>query len=77
MERRFIQATEVRASGTGSNPKISGYAAVFNSTTTIQAKNGSFRKCIKPGAFSHALNQDTVCLFNHNDLYVLGRPHAC
>jgi uncharacterized protein len=78
MERRYIQSREVRASGSSKAPKISGYAAVFNSSTQIDTQNGSFREQIKPGAFTRAIREkdDCVCLFNHNDLYVLGRTSA-
>jgi HK97 family phage prohead protease len=79
MERRFITSREIRASGSGDGGlRIEGYASVFNKPTTIQTKDGSFREQVKPGAFTRALNQkqDVVCLFNHNDNYVLGRTSA-
>jgi HK97 family phage prohead protease len=78
MERRFITSREIRASGSSKAPQISGYAATFNSPTMITTQNGSFREQIKPGAFSRAIREadDVCCLFNHNDMYVLGRISA-
>jgi HK97 family phage prohead protease len=70
-EKRFTDAAavELRAQGDGKPPVISGYAAVFNSPTTIPTFMGnSFREVIKPGAFDRALKekQDVRALFNHN-----------
>ncbi len=54
------KASEVRAS---EKPMVlEGYAAVFNSPTTI----GDFTEQIAPGAFSEALGQDVRFLLNHD-----------
>jgi HK97 family phage prohead protease len=70
-EKRFTAdaCMELRDQGEGKSPIISGYAAVFNSPTTIPTFMGnSFREVIKPGAFDRALKekQDVLALFNHN-----------
>lgn len=55
--------------------KITGYAAVFNSKTTI---GGWFDEVIEPGAFARSLseNSDIRALFNHNWDNVLGRTKS-
>ncbi|MGE8013236.1 HK97 family phage prohead protease [Bacillus mycoides] len=55
--------------------KITGYAAVFNSKTTI---GGWFDEVIEPGAFARSLseNGDIRALFNHNWDNVLGRTKS-
>ncbi|MGH1274439.1 HK97 family phage prohead protease [Bacillus cereus] len=55
--------------------KITGYAAVFNSKTTI---GGWFDEVIVPGAFTRSLseNGDIRALFNHNWDNVLGRTKS-
>ncbi|MED2985474.1 HK97 family phage prohead protease [Bacillus thuringiensis] len=55
--------------------KITGYAAVFNSKTTIC---GGFDEVIEPGAFARSLseNGDIRALFNHNWDNVLGRTKS-
>ncbi|EJR86599.1 HK97 family phage prohead protease [Bacillus cereus VD156] len=55
--------------------KITGYAAVFNSKTTI---GGWFDEVIEPGAFARSLseNSDIRALFNHNWDNVLGRTRS-
>lgn len=54
---------------------ITGYAAVFNSKTTI---GNWFEEIIEPGAFSRSLseNGDVRALFNHNWDKVLGRTKS-
>ncbi|MBG9841764.1 peptidase U35 [Bacillus tropicus] len=55
--------------------KITGYAAVFNSKTTIC---GWFNEVIEPGAFARSLSEDgdIRALFNHNWDNVLGRTKS-
>ncbi|MRB01908.1 HK97 family phage prohead protease [Bacillus thuringiensis] len=55
--------------------KITGYAAVFNSKTTI---GGWFDEVIEHGAFARSLseNGDIRALFNHNWDNVLGRTKS-
>ncbi len=79
-ERRFF-ASEVRAvkpapmdpeDATEVFPIISGYAAKFNSDTTIGCYF-KFIERIAPGAFDDVLNDDVRCLFNHDPNFVLAR----
>lgn len=55
--------------------KVSGYAAVFNSLTTIE---DWFTELISPGAFARTLsdNGDIRALYNHNWDNVLGRTKS-
>jgi uncharacterized protein len=56
------------------NPKLVGYAAVFDTETDI---GGMFREMVAPGAFSDAIkNSDVHALFNHDENIVLGRAKA-
>lgn len=68
-ERRAI-ASEVRASGR----KLVGYAAVFNTPTTI----ADFSETIAPGAFSATLadNHDILGLVDHDSGRLLGRTRS-
>ena len=51
-------------------PKISGYAAVFNS----QSEDLGFREIIKPGAFKKAIKKSDVrALMNHDPNLIFGR----
>lgn len=50
---------------------IYGYAAVFNRWS--DPIYGWFREKIDPAAFNNVLEQDTVCLFNHDRNQVLAR----
>jgi HK97 family phage prohead protease len=73
-EFRFV-SRNTRAAGDAKNPKISGYAATFDSPTEI---GGSFTEVIMPGAFKMCLSEkpDVRCLFNHKEDAVLGRTTA-
>ena len=52
------------------NPKISGYAAIFNS----DSEDMGFVERIKPGAFKKALRKSDVrALFNHDANLIFGR----
>jgi hypothetical protein len=69
MERRCLPMSELRVAE--DSPKITGYAAVFNTWTNI---GGWFRESIKPGAFAKTIREaDVRALLNHNENYVLGR----
>jgi uncharacterized protein len=66
LERRSV--AEFRAETLeGGARKLSGYAAVFNSETTIHTSFGAFREVIRPGAFTRALleGQDVVAWYQH------------
>ncbi len=71
-ERRFynLPVTIEKRDGKESRT-IVGYAAVFNKFS--DPIGGWFREKIDPGAFDNVLNQDTVCLFNHDSNLVLAR----
>lgn len=55
--------------------RISGYAARFNSETTIA---GEFREMLNPGCFARTLrdNPDVVMILDHDPGRVLGRTTA-
>jgi uncharacterized protein len=76
-ETRTFDITNLttRAASKGESNVISGYAAVFNSSTDI---GGWFTEEIAPGAFSKAIaeNGDIRALFNHDWNNVLGRTKA-
>jgi uncharacterized protein len=73
-ETRIVDITNLQTrDGTEQGPIIiSGYAAVFNSKTSI---GDFFEEVIAPGAFSRTIseNGDIRALFNHNWDHVLGR----
>ena len=74
IERRCLPSSELRIDGTESAPKITGYAAVFNTWTDI---GGWFRESIRPGAFAKTIKENDVrALMNHDENYVLGRNKA-
>lgn len=58
-------------------PMITGYAAVFESETTIGGRDWGFREKIAKGAFTDAIKtSDVRALFNHEEEYVLGRTKS-
>jgi len=71
MEMRTQQGLEIRVEpGADGGEKIEGYAALFN----VPSQDlGGFREIILPGAFNATLSADVRALWNHNDLYVIGR----
>lgn len=76
-ERRYF-SSEVRSSineveGT-SSPSVDGYAAKFNSVTTIGTYY-PYEEEIATGAFDDCLNDDVRCLFNHDPNYILARSN--
>lgn len=72
-ERRAI-TSPVEARTEADQPRLSGYAAVYGSTTEIA---GLFREQIAEGAFREALVSDDVrALFNHDTNFVLGRTSS-
>jgi uncharacterized protein len=70
-EVRTLSITNLQTrDGTDDALKISGYAAVFNSKTSL----GDWcDEIIMPGAFARSLSGDIRALFNHNWDNVLGR----
>ena len=75
-ERRYftLPVTIEKREGTEESRTIVGYAAVFNKFSA--PIYGWFREKIDPQAFNNVLNQDTVCLFNHDKNLVLARNNA-
>jgi HK97 family phage prohead protease len=73
LERRFI-TQEFRVSGDGEEPKIGGYAAVFNSAS----EDLGWTEMIDPNAFDSVMSKspDCRCLFNHDPNLILGRTTA-
>jgi uncharacterized protein len=73
-ETRIVDITNLQTrDGIGNEPVvISGYAAVFNSKTSI---GDFFEEVVAPGAFARTIseNGDIRALFNHNWDHVLGR----
>tara|TARA_Y100000310_G_scaffold244499_1_gene249286 strand:- start:4049 stop:4819 length:771 start_codon:yes stop_codon:yes gene_type:complete len=73
MEKRFFDIdtrTEKREDG---STTITGHAAMYNN---LSSDLGGFREVIAPGAFSDALNKETLdcrCLINHDPNLILGR----
>ena len=75
-ETRVVNITNLKTrSGMDDEPvRISGYAAVFNSKTTI---SDWFTEEIEPGAFSRSISENDIRgLFNHNWDHVLGRTKS-
>lgn len=71
VEKRRVE-TEVRADQTGKGWKLTGYAAVFDSETSL----GNFNERIARGAFRKVLKRtdlDVAALFNHDQNLILGR----
>jgi len=73
IERRFL-IQEFRVSQDGESPKISGYAALFDTPS----EDMGFTEEIDPHAFDSVLatNPDVRALFNHDANIVLGRTSA-
>jgi uncharacterized protein len=74
MERR-VAVSEVRASKTGNELRVNGYAAKYG---VLSNDLGGFRERIAKRAFDRILgtNPDTVMLLNHDANHVLGRTSA-
>jgi len=75
-ELRTIDITNLQTrGGTDSEPiKITGYAAVFNSKTSI---GDWFTEVIAPGAFARSISENDIrALFNHDWDNVLGRTKS-
>jgi HK97 family phage prohead protease len=78
VERRYLtpdtQSIEIRQ--VGDERRVEGYAAVFNSPTTIQGRRGAFREQIDRTAFEGRLEDPVVALFNHDNLRPLAKVGA-
>ena len=77
MEKRTVDITNISTRSKDDGPiKISGYAAVFNSRTSI---GDWFDEIIAPGAFERSISNskaDIRALFNHDWGKVLGRTKS-
>jgi len=75
VERRNYPIHELRVSqDDAEEPKITGYAALFN---TLSEEMWGFRERIKSGAFAKTIKDaDIRSLWNHDSNYVLGRNTA-
>lgn len=76
MEKRTVDITNISTRNKDDDAlTVSGYAAPFNSRTSI---GDFFDEVIKPGAFSKTIkeNDDIRALFNHNWDVILGRTKA-
>jgi hypothetical protein len=76
-EQRFLRM-ELRADGADDAPKISGYAAVFDSQSQDLGFYEEVREEIDPHAFDAVLatTPDVCAFFNHDENLVLGRTTA-
>ena len=76
-EKRFFNLTELRFSGEKNNI-LDGYAALFDSSTTIRSWFGEYKEVIRSGAFNKTLadKADVRALFNHNPDFILGRTKS-
>jgi hypothetical protein len=73
IETRCLPSGQLRVEG-DSNPKIVGYAAVFNTWADI---GGWFRESIKPGAFAKTIRENDIrALIDHDPSKILGRNKA-
>jgi HK97 family phage prohead protease len=68
-ETRYLVARELRATGSGKEKKIEGYACTWGT----QADLGNFFEVIAPKPFSSLESDQVVMLFNHDDNLILGR----
>ena len=80
IERRYLtpeaQTIEIRYHEDDKEHRVEGYAAVFESPTTIQARTGPFQEKIARSAFDGRLEDPVVALFNHDQLRPLAKVGA-
>ena len=78
VERRYLtpETKTIEIRQVGDERRVEGYAAVFNSPTTIQSRNGAFREQIARSAFEGRLEDPVVALFNHDHLRPLAKVGA-
>lgn len=68
---------EVRGENSSDAPVISGYAAIFDSPTTISQGYSSYNEVVSRGAFKKTIQEaDVRALYNHNPDNVLGRTKS-
>lgn len=72
-ERRMEVPFELRSVEAGDGLTLEGYAAVFNSPTTIRDSLGEFTETIAAGAFKHTIrNSRPVMQFDHGQHPLIG-----
>lgn len=80
IERRYLtpdtKTIEIRYHEDDEEHRVEGYAAVFNSPTTIQGRTGAFQEQIARSAFEGRLEDPVVALFNHDQLRPLSKVGA-
>lgn len=80
IERRYLtpdtKTIEIRYHDEDDEHRVEGYAAVFESPTTIQGRTGAFREKIARSAFEGRLEDPVVALFNHDQLRPLSKVGA-
>lgn len=68
-----VRSMSFRAEPSDDGLTLEGYAAVFNTETTIDSWEGKFREQIAPGAFKRTLGQRTPVLqFDHGQHPLIG-----
>ena len=70
--RTIERPVHARAEPDGAPTTLQGYAALFDTPTTV----GSFVEVIDRGAFDDALGDDVRVLFNHDPSLILGRTKS-
>lgn len=75
--RKHFSVAEIRASDSGAEKTLSGYAATYNSLSP-RGNIAGFRERISPGAFRKVLatEPDVRALINHNADAVIGRTKS-
>jgi|SRR6266850_2324848 len=68
-ETRYLVARELRATGSGKDKTIGGYACTWNTQTDLT----NFLEAIAPKPFSSLETDSVVMNFNHRDDLLLGR----
>lgn len=69
----LVRSVLFRAEPSADGLTLDGYAAVFNTETTIDSWEGTFREQIAPGAFKRTLGQRTPVLqFDHGQHPLIG-----
>lgn len=80
IERRYLtpdtRSIEIRYHEDDEEHRVEGYAAVFESPTTIQSRTGAFQEKIARTAFDGRLEDPVVALFNHDQLRPLAKVGA-
>ena len=73
LEERSAPFELLRAEQTGDGLTMSGYAAVFNTRTEVNSREGNFYETIMPGAFRKTLRERTpVLMFDHGQHPMIG-----